>query len=405
MRSLTTKLYAFGFFDDFILIYPLYAVLFAESGLSVGEISILFFIWGGTSMVVSVPAGALADRVSRRGLLVVAQFIRAAGYVLWIVEPTFVGFMAGFVLWGAKEGLSDGAWEALVYDELNELGRADAYVRVVGRVAAAGMFAVVAASLGAAAAIELGYDFVLWASVASVLVAAVFVVLLPESRRRRQVHTERYLRTLRDGVRMAVREASVLRIILFGGFIYAIWGGLDEYWSLYAQDLGFDNTEIALAMALLYVAGAIGTVIAHRFEHLSTRALVAAMAVVGAILLAGLLLDAQASILLIAAFMFGFCLIDIVLGGRLQHVIEERTRATVTSVAWVASDVMGLALYGLFAVLSGPLGLRGSLIVVAALILAVALVARPMMGGWPPRRPRSAPARPKRAKTSRASSS
>jgi MFS family permease len=405
MRALATKLYLFGFFDDFILIYPLYAVLFAESGLSVAQISILFFVWGGTAMVVSVPAGALADRVPRRGLLISAQLIRAAGYVVWIVEPTFVGFMVGFILWGTKEGLSDGAWEALIYDELDELGRTDEYVRLSGRTATAGMLAVVAASLGAAAAIEFGYDFVLWASVASVLAAGVVILSLPESARHKKVHEENYLQTLRAGVALAVRQGSILRIILFGGFIYAIWGGLDEYWSLYARDLGLSNSEIGLAMAGLYVAGAAGTLTADRFERLSTPALVNAMAALGLVLLGGLLIDAPVALLLVAVFMLGFCLIDILLGGRLQHAIEEQTRATVTSVAGVVTDVMGLGLYALLAILDGPLGLTGSLIAVAALIVAVALVARPTMGRWPARSDGSASQPSPKAKRARASSS
>ena len=49
--------------------YALYAVLFADHGLTVAQISSLFAIWSLTGFLLEVPSGALADIVSRRGLL------------------------------------------------------------------------------------------------------------------------------------------------------------------------------------------------------------------------------------------------------------------------------------------------------------------------------------------------
>ncbi len=374
MRSLASKLYLFCFFDDFVLIYPLYAVLFAENGLSVGQISVLFGVWSISGLLLSVPTGVLADRTSRRGVIIAGQLIRAVGYLLWILEPTFWGFLAGFVLWGTSGALVEGAFEALAYDELDALGRRSEYVKLIGRCESASLIAVVAASLVAAVAIELGYDFVLGASAAAVLLAGAFVVLLPESPRHARVHEEHFLGTLRDGLRLAFGSREVLGVILFAGFIGAIWGSLDEYWSLYLDQLDFSRTEISIGVAAFSAAGAAGTLVAHRFEHVGNVAFVALMAALGALLAAAVGIDSAISTLLIAAFMFGFCLIYLVLGGRLQHAIEERTRATVTSVAGFAMELMGLGIFAVVGVLAGAHGVEGGLLAVAAIILLVALV-------------------------------
>ena len=57
---------------DTVPLYPLYALLFADSGLSGAEISALFAIWSAVGLLAEVPSGALADRFSRRGCLVAA---------------------------------------------------------------------------------------------------------------------------------------------------------------------------------------------------------------------------------------------------------------------------------------------------------------------------------------------
>ena len=41
VRRLTATLYGYAFLDDFVLLYPVYALLFADAGLSTAEISSL----------------------------------------------------------------------------------------------------------------------------------------------------------------------------------------------------------------------------------------------------------------------------------------------------------------------------------------------------------------------------
>lgn len=79
-------MYAYAFLDDFVLLYPVYAVLFAETGLSPAEISSLFAIWSVTGFALEVPSGLWADVYSRRRLLAVAPVLPAAGYALWTLS-------------------------------------------------------------------------------------------------------------------------------------------------------------------------------------------------------------------------------------------------------------------------------------------------------------------------------
>jgi hypothetical protein len=82
--------------------YPLYAVLFADSGLAAGDIAVLLGFWTVTGLLLEVPSGALADTVSRRKLLIFGTLARAAGFGLWVLWPTFTGFAIGFLLWWWK---------------------------------------------------------------------------------------------------------------------------------------------------------------------------------------------------------------------------------------------------------------------------------------------------------------
>lgn len=166
-------------------LFPLYALSFAHAGLSGGRISALFAIWSATGLVTEAPAGALADRFSRRGALVVSGIFEAAGFALWTAVPVFASFAAGFALWAVGGALASGTVQALLYDGLAAAGAARHYPRLIGRVDAAALLAQPPTSAIAALLFHIGgFSLVGWASVASCLAGAALAVRLPEPPRR-----------------------------------------------------------------------------------------------------------------------------------------------------------------------------------------------------------------------------
>ncbi|MEV6428437.1 MFS transporter [Nocardia sp. NPDC051463] len=151
---------------DLIPLYALYALLFADHGLTTGQISSLFAIWSTTAFLLEVPSGAWADTVSRRALLVFSGVLLTAGFVAWTLVPSYLGFAAGFVLWGVSGALQSGTFEALLYDELAAQGQRAAYPRILGYARAASEAAIVIAIVAATPLyIWGGYALLGWSSV------------------------------------------------------------------------------------------------------------------------------------------------------------------------------------------------------------------------------------------------
>ncbi|TWH70356.1 hypothetical protein JD77_05381 [Micromonospora olivasterospora] len=183
VRRLAATLYGYAFLSDLVLLYPLYALLFSDTGLSVWQISALFAVWSAAGLVLELPSGAWADTVSRRLLLCLAPLCAAAGFALWVLVPSYPAFAAGFVLWGAGGALRTGALEALVFTELDRGGAAGRYARVIGRARTAEVLAVMA-SIALAGPVFAwgGYPAVGAASVLVCLLAAAVATGFPEHR-------------------------------------------------------------------------------------------------------------------------------------------------------------------------------------------------------------------------------
>src|SRR5512138_1676674 len=127
LKRLAATLYLYSFLHDLILLYPVYVLLFADTGLTVAEISSLFVIWSVTAFLLELPSGVWADAVSRRLLLCLAPVLGAIGFGLWTAVGSYWAFLVGFVLWGTQGAMQSGALEALVYEELEHLHATDRY--------------------------------------------------------------------------------------------------------------------------------------------------------------------------------------------------------------------------------------------------------------------------------------
>lgn len=350
--SFPARLYAYSFFEEFILLYPLYAVLFAETGLTTAQISSLFIIWSATAFTAEIPSGVLADMFSRRLLLVVGPVLMGAGFALWIAVPSYWSFAAGFVLWGIQGALQSGALEALVYEELDAEGQASRYPQVMGRAQAASTVAAAAAmALAAPVFAERGYTGIGVASVLACLVASILAATLPERRRHHAEHVSppHFMSTLRAGI-ADVRTNRRLR--LWVGFIIvisAVWGTLDEYVSLLALDNGARASDIPLLVLMVYVGVALGGLLGGVGSRVSRRGYAIVLGGGAIALAAGALIDHPAGFALIGIAFCAFQMTEIVADARIQDAANGEARSTVTSVAGFGTEVAAIAIFAVYA--------------------------------------------------------
>ncbi len=339
------KIYTYCTLDDFILIYPFYSIFMAAKGLSLFQISTLFIIWSVTDLLTNVPTGVLADKYSRKNLLGLGQLLKAAGFSVWFLYPHYVGFAIGFVLWGVGGAFTSGTFEALVYDELKSSKQENNYVRVIGRADSFALLGNLAATLAAGAAILLGYGFLFAGSIVATVVSSLLAFSLPETPRFEQVADSRYLTMLRAGVKQALHSRTILGVILLGGFIGAIYGSLEEYTQLFFRDTGVSLSIVSWAVGATVAAAAAGSLVAYRYEKLSTSRFMLTLVLAGLLLLAAGASGSAYGIALLIGYTFLIRMLQAVYDGKLQHSITGGLRATISSFSGVVLELMSIAVY------------------------------------------------------------
>jgi hypothetical protein len=220
-----------------------------------------------------------------------------------------------------------------------------------------------------------------WVSVGVCLAAAALATRLPEVRSRPSPEVDDdgggYFATLRDGIREAAGRPAVRAAAL----VLAALAGLDaveEYFPLLAAGWGVSTAVNPAVTLVVTLGGAAGAALAARAGRLPGPGLALLMLAAGLALAVAAALHRPAGIVLVAVFYGLYRLVLVVADARLQAVIDGAARATVTSVAALATELSAMLLYAAWA-----LGGAWCVALLTAL-LSLALV-RPANDGERPR--------------------
>ena len=405
VRRLTATLYGYAFLSDLVLLYPLYVVFFADTGLSVGQIASLFVIWSAAGILFEVPSGAWADVLSRRLLLCLARWWpppvsrsgcwcrrtrlrrrfpalgrrwrtglrRTGGVGLDRVGPARRGRP---VRPGARAGADGGCAGR---GGLRSARRPGARRRRVpgGR---RGQRARLPARHGRRHPLP----------------------GTPRARRRtrpgRRTGGGRpaggaaapprqdepaspdddgdlgWWDTLRAGVTQVRTRPPVRAAVLLVAVVAADWGALDEYTPLLALDTGVGAQAVPLLLLLLWAGVTVGGLLAPAGERLGGRGYAALLGLVGVALAGGALLRHPAGFVLIAVAFGAAQLATVLADARLQARITGTSRATVTSLAGMATDVLIIVTYAGYGLLATAAGNAVAFALTAGAYVVVAVV-------------------------------
>lgn len=373
MHTFLRKIYAYVFFDQFILLYTAYSLLFQDTGLSPMQIGLLFGILPVTTVLLEVPTGVLADTYSRRNILCCAQLLRAVGYALWLVVGTYAGFAAGFLLWGVSLTLVSGTFESYVYDELKQFGREREYERIHGKIDASRFLGLTLATFLGGFIAEYGYAYVLWPSVVAPVIAGGIILSTKSVHAVRSTQERTYWRVLLDAAKEAGGNPHLLGIIAFFAVVFGVIEASNEYWALYFRERGVTVSSVGVILAASNAATALAGLTVGRWT-IGERGVYLLVLVAGlaAIFLTFLSVPAAVALSLVFCYLSQVGLIKY--EARLQHAVSSHQRATVTSMKSLLAQAFSFAYFLALGVLARDYGYASFFVLLGGVIGGISLL-------------------------------
>jgi predicted MFS family arabinose efflux permease len=148
-------LYVAVFLWNVSLWVPIEKLFETDIGFDAASIGVLAAVYAAVVPLLEVPSGVLADRWSRRNVLVLAVVALAVSALIGGLSTNVATYSASALFLGVFFALQSGTTESMVYDSLlEETGSSDAFERTIGTVRVIESVALVSSALAGGAIAE-----------------------------------------------------------------------------------------------------------------------------------------------------------------------------------------------------------------------------------------------------------
>lgn len=340
LTNFTKLFYAFQFFSDFIFIYAVDKLLFLDRGVNLSQIAVLMFLWSVMSMALEVPSGALADRWSRRKIIILSGIFYSLCYLIWIFASSFWGFLLGFFFRTLGGVFSSGTLQAYVYDflKLNKVEKD--FESIWGRGEALRLIGIAAAVAIGGFLSEHSYNLTLALSAIFILLTTLIAFFWPEIAAAESTGEVHYWDFVRQALSEAFTNRVILKVLVYLAIFVAVLGMLEEFDNVYLDFLGFDKAVIGLILMSSALVQGLGSLLAEKFRARAWPILYGASLSGGLAMLALWLLHSTGLFLALIFLMFLYGLTNVLGAGLLQREVASEKRATITSAAISIIDIL-----------------------------------------------------------------
>lgn len=267
LRPLTIAVALLGF----LLWVPVEKLFMTEIGFDAASIGVMAAAYAALVPIIEMPSGILADRWSRRGVLVIAAIAMALTSLIGGLSYNVPAYIGCALVLAVYFAMYTGTMDAVVYDTvLEEIGASDAFEQQIGRVRAIESAALVAGALAGGVVAELTsprVTYFLTVPFAALAVVALLRFVEP------QLHKQEAGTSLRGQISLTyqaiARTPRLVPIIVLALLTSVLLGSIFEFGPLWliAHDAadGLYGPYWAALMATLGVGGLLaGRIALHR---------------------------------------------------------------------------------------------------------------------------------------------
>lgn len=134
LKSNIKKFYVQSFLEALSFPGAIWILFFLKSGLNLEEVGFLIGALFLTQFIFEIPSSVLADRYSRKNILIVGTIFFILSLILFFSGNSFIYFLLAVIFFGISNSFSSGTDQALVYDTLLNLKKEDDYKKVQSKI-------------------------------------------------------------------------------------------------------------------------------------------------------------------------------------------------------------------------------------------------------------------------------
>lgn len=319
---------------------PVEKLFMNEIGFDAASIGLMAAAYAAVVPILEVPSGILADRWSRRGVLIAASAALAVCALIGGLSHDVPTYILSAVALGVFFALNSGTIDSIIYDTvLAETGDSTAYERHIGRNRLANSAALVASALLGGVVAEIADTRITYLLTVPVGALSVFALLrFSEPRLHRAAEPTSLLTHIGLTYRALARRDRLLPIIAMSVLTALVLQVLLEFGPLWLVAMAAPAVLYGPYWAGLMSSFGLGGLLAGKLDLARPRI---AVAVAVLMTLSSVVLTTSGHVIVVTAAQVLFALLIVAAGIHATHLLHDAVPSTVR--AGVASGVSTLA--------------------------------------------------------------
>lgn len=374
-------LYVAAFFQGFVLFYTIEKVFMRQIGFDDADIGVMVAIYSAVMLLVETPSGILADRWSRKGVLIMASVALALSALVGGLSHSIPMYLLMASIWGVFFALYTGMYDSIVYDTLlEEKMRIEGnYEHYYGRIKIVDGAALMLGSLiGGVIASEFGLRETYYWTIPLSLMAIGALLVFREPKLHKQHVAVPIVQHVRNTFGAVLKKGQLVFIVGAIVLIQTISYGMIEFSQLWWMTLAMPIIAFGPSNTLLLGTVGLGGWAAGRFGlHRQTAMYITFLVL--AVSALGLALSRSTVVIVICQIVLSTGLIGLgVIFNRMMHdSLDSRIRAGASSAVSTLTRVVFIVFALLFGLVSRESGIfAAAWILVALLVVCLLVIAR-----------------------------
>lgn len=264
--------YFSSFFSGLIFVAPIW-IAFERQFLNFSQIALLEAIAAGTTTLLELPTGALADLLGRKKTVMIGIFLVSLGNLSFAFCTNFFQFLISILVFGIGEALISGSDVALSFDTLKELGKETTFSNFKAKTSLIFRSGFIFAALAG------GYLFQFWQKLPFLLLglSQIIVVFIYSFMIEPKIDSEKftlknYIKQTKIGFSQIFKNSYLKKLTIF----YTIIGGFSWSAAIYLEqaiaiELGFDDIQRSWLFSSVLFIVTLLTVLVTKNDKLITR--------------------------------------------------------------------------------------------------------------------------------------
>lgn len=364
-------LYIYEFISTFILFYAVDTLFYLERGITSSKYLFFVVISYIVQLLFEIPSGVLADKYSKKKILIISQILFIISTVIFIMAQNYIVFVIATIVAGLQKCFATGIVNSFLYESLENKSKFSKCLFIKNTIYYTAYM--LAMPIGGFIAEKLNIVTTYYITLIPAIIGLIVLFFLNENEATNDKNNDNMtgkLEILKNGLQ-EIKKNSFIKIIIFtNAILLAVIKLVEESHPDYSIRIGITEFQIGIYTSFILVFCIIGSYLGSKIKEKYHNTVIYINPILTGIciLLLGLLNNKFGILFLLVMYIFEESFDNIMLS-KVHNNISSKSRVTVESLMSILQCICGIVIGSIISILLNYINVNISYVLLGLLII------------------------------------